>query len=264
MKLVLQKRNSSYYFNTNTNITTWHSSAYNCWLQLWNQAETCSYHYNCALLGCYTGSNVNILPSFRYKCQNCPESSVRNCHCSVRNNPEESNLFWYISNKMQRYTIYLFLETALHASGGISNHHQEHIQLYLQHLAQVPDAVDTVVCAPDDGWRYHAKHVEQFPEINKLCNVASCWICIRIYSRCTTPEHKRGQFSSTSWREPEKTHVADMFVKKVTYLTTVRVPRILSFKCFHKTRQSSRVSTLFCQCLKHNAVRRHHDKTIGS
>ena len=45
---------------------------------------------------------------------------------------------------------------------------------------QVPDVVDTVVCAPDDGWRYHPKHVEQFPEINKLCNVVSCWVYIRI------------------------------------------------------------------------------------
>ena len=27
---------------------------------------------------------------------------------------------------------------------------------------QVPDTVNTVVCAPDDGWRYHPKHVEQF------------------------------------------------------------------------------------------------------
>ena len=41
------------------------------------------------------------------------------------------------------------------------------------------DAVDTVVCAPDGGLRYHLKHVEQFPEINKLCDVASCWIYIR-------------------------------------------------------------------------------------
>jgi len=41
-------------------------------------------------------------------------------------------------------------------------------------------AVDTVVCAPDDGWKYHPKHVEQFPDINKLCNVASCWIYIGI------------------------------------------------------------------------------------
>jgi len=29
---------------------------------------------------------------------------------------------------------------------------------------QIPDAVDTVVCAPDDGWWYHPKHVEQFPD----------------------------------------------------------------------------------------------------
>jgi len=29
---------------------------------------------------------------------------------------------------------------------------------------QIAVAVDTVVCAPDDGWRYHPKHVEQFPD----------------------------------------------------------------------------------------------------
>jgi hypothetical protein len=45
---------------------------------------------------------------------------------------------------------------------------------------QISDTVDTVVCAPDDGWRYHPKHVEQFPDTNKLCNVASCWIYIGI------------------------------------------------------------------------------------
>src|SRR5215475_11547170 len=43
-------------------------------------------------------------------------------------------------------------------------------------MPQIPDAVDTVVCAPDDGWKYHPKHVEQFPYINILCNVASCWL----------------------------------------------------------------------------------------
>jgi hypothetical protein len=30
-----------------------------------------------------------------------------------------------ISNKMQRYTVYLYLETALHVSGGTSAYHQE-------------------------------------------------------------------------------------------------------------------------------------------
>jgi hypothetical protein len=38
---------------------------------------------------------------------------------------------------MQRYTIYLYLETAIHVSGGISTHHEERIQLYLQHLVFV-------------------------------------------------------------------------------------------------------------------------------
>jgi len=38
---------------------------------------------------------------------------------------------------MQRYTVYLYLETALHVSGGISTHHQEHIRLYLKHLSFV-------------------------------------------------------------------------------------------------------------------------------
>jgi hypothetical protein len=32
-------------------------------------------------------------------------------------------------------------------------------------VCQIPDAVDKVVCAPDDGWWwYHPKHVEQFPD----------------------------------------------------------------------------------------------------
>jgi hypothetical protein len=38
---------------------------------------------------------------------------------------------------MQRYTVYLYLETALHISGGSFTHHQEHIHLYLQHLVFV-------------------------------------------------------------------------------------------------------------------------------
>jgi hypothetical protein len=38
---------------------------------------------------------------------------------------------------MQRYTIYLYLETALHVSLGTSTYHYEHKQLYLQHLVFV-------------------------------------------------------------------------------------------------------------------------------
>jgi len=108
---------------------------------------------------------------------------------------------------MQRYTVYLYLKTALNVSGGNSTHHQECTQLYLQHLEFVtplllPATIEeeleqlfhdtdtdtvAVACAPDDGWSYYPKHVEQFPDINKLCNVASCWIYIGIYLRCTDP-----------------------------------------------------------------------------
>jgi hypothetical protein len=38
---------------------------------------------------------------------------------------------------MQRYTVYLYLETAVYVSGRTTTHHQERIQLYLQHLVFV-------------------------------------------------------------------------------------------------------------------------------
>jgi hypothetical protein len=72
------------------------------------------------------------------------------------------SIFQYkcISNKMQRYTVYLYLETALHISGGTSTHNQERIQLYLQHLlfvttlllsAAIVEELESVwVCC---GWR---------------------------------------------------------------------------------------------------------------
>jgi len=50
-----------------------------------------------------------------------------------------ANMFQYIANKMQLYTVYLrvYLETALHVSGVTSTHHQERIQPYLQRLVFV-------------------------------------------------------------------------------------------------------------------------------
>jgi hypothetical protein len=49
------------------------------------------------------------------------------------------SIFQYscISNKMLRYTVYLYPETALHVLGGTSTHQQERIHLYLQHLVFV-------------------------------------------------------------------------------------------------------------------------------
>jgi hypothetical protein len=49
---------------------------------------------------------------------------------------------------MQRYTVYFIWKL-----------------LYMFRVVPSPitHAVDTVVCAPDDGW-YHPEHVEQFPD----------------------------------------------------------------------------------------------------
>ena len=58
-------------------------------------------------------------------------TSVFNVHESVHRN----NILIYISIKMHRCTVYL--ETALHVSGGTSTHRQERRQLYLQHLVFV-------------------------------------------------------------------------------------------------------------------------------
>jgi hypothetical protein len=89
----------------------------------------------------------------------------------------------YIQQDATLHSLF-YLETALHVSGCTSTHQQESKQLYLQHLVFVTTplllsaaiaagssngltntrSVDTVVCAPDDGWRYHLQHVEQFPD----------------------------------------------------------------------------------------------------
>jgi len=113
-------------------------------------------------------------------------------------------IFSYISNKMQRYTVY-FIWKLLYifrvvpppiircANSCIySIWYLSHRYCYLPlswksrnwsecvvggvavTVWKIPGAVDTAVCAPDDGWWYHPKRLEQFPD--KLCNIASCWI----------------------------------------------------------------------------------------
>ena len=96
------------------------------------------------------------------------------------------NILIYIQQDATLHSLF-YMETALHVSGGTSTHHQERIQLYLQHLVLVtPLLLPAAIAAgsrqqaADDGWRYHTKHVDQFPDINKLCKVASFWIHIGI------------------------------------------------------------------------------------
>jgi hypothetical protein len=55
------------------------------------------------------------------------------------------------------------------------------------------DTVDTVLRAPDDGWRYPSKHVEQLTDLNKLYSVASCWILIATIVRRFKPTETLGR-----------------------------------------------------------------------
>jgi len=38
------------------------------------------------------------------------------------------------------------------------------IIIFIYYNWLVPDAVDTVICVPDDGWRNHPKHLDQFTD----------------------------------------------------------------------------------------------------
>jgi hypothetical protein len=62
------------------------------------------------------------------------------------------SIFQYIANKMQRYTVLLYLETAVHVSGETSTHHQERKQLYLQNLIFVtPLLLPTAIAAANSA-----------------------------------------------------------------------------------------------------------------
>jgi hypothetical protein len=78
-----------------------------------------------------------------------------------------------MSNKMQRYTVHfiwklLYMFRVVPSPTIRSANDCIYSIWYLSQVAatvrQIPDAVDTVVCAPDGGRWYHPKHVEQFPD----------------------------------------------------------------------------------------------------
>ena len=88
-----------------------------------------------------------------------------NVHGPVR----RKNILIYISKKIQRYTVYfiwklLYMFWMVTPSIIRSANKCIYSIWYLSHrycyLQCVTNAVDTVVCAPDDGWRYQPKHVE--------------------------------------------------------------------------------------------------------
>jgi hypothetical protein len=75
---------------------------------------------------------------------------------NVRN---KYSILIYIEQDATLHSLF-YLETALRISDGTSTLHQERKQLYLQHLV----FVRPLLLPAASGWKYHPKHVEQFPD----------------------------------------------------------------------------------------------------
>ena len=71
--------------------------------------------------------------------------SANNCIYSI----------WYLSHR------YCYLPLSWKRWNWFERAQQQQVAVMVW---QIPDAVDTVVCTPDDGWWYYLKHVEQFSD----------------------------------------------------------------------------------------------------
>jgi len=92
--------------------------------------------------------------------------------------------FQYISNKMQLFTVYLYLEIALHVLGGTYNSSTV--------AAVSSNGVTSIRCCRYScmrSWWWVEVPLETCRAVSrcKLWKVASCWIYIGIYLRCTDP-----------------------------------------------------------------------------
>jgi hypothetical protein len=96
--------------------------------------------------------------------------------------------------------------------------------------------------APDDWQRNCPKHVEHFAEINKLCNVTSCWLYLKIHLRCTDP-----------WtsKNPKYKHSENCFSGRPSCIQTQRHSYrfIHSFSRIHRNNFTKR----FIICFRHHA-----------
>jgi hypothetical protein len=85
----------------------------------------------------------------------------------------------------------------------------------------VPDAVITVICTHDDGWRYHPKYMQSsLQKYNKLYIVSYCWTVIDIITKKLKTRVFVGQdrpsFRILQTKQIEKKEVA-VFVIEAEY-----------------------------------------------
>jgi hypothetical protein len=96
-------------------------------------SSKCRFFHNATFFGYCIIHNLHIdvlKLNIKIRCQTIKVYSVEITFMG----PYIANIFQYMSTKMQIYTVDLYLETTLHVSGVTSTHHQDSIQLYLQHL----------------------------------------------------------------------------------------------------------------------------------
>ena len=99
--------------------------------------------------------------------------------CNVYWSVHRKNIPIYIQQDAMLHSL-LYLETAPYFSGGTSTHHQEYIQLYLQHLVFVTPLLLSAVI------------MEEFPSPSAACSVASgppsvvCGVCLFYQGHWTT------------------------------------------------------------------------------
>ena len=79
-------------------------------------------------------------------------SGVNDCEFSFHGSVHRNNILLYIQQGATLHSLF-YLETALHVSGGTFTHHQEHKQLYLQHLVYVTQLLQpvTIVAGSSNG-----------------------------------------------------------------------------------------------------------------
>jgi len=80
-------------------------------------------------------------------------------HGSVHRN----NILTYIQQDATLHS-WFYLETTQYVSGSTTPIIRSANNCVHSIWWQIPDAVDTVVCAPDNGWWYNPRHIEQFPD----------------------------------------------------------------------------------------------------
>jgi hypothetical protein len=94
---------------------------------------------------------------------------------------------------------------------------------------QIPDAVETVVCTPDNWW-CHPKHVEQFPD---KINCVTLHLVGYILEHCCEWLYMRGHHFSLYLDHKMKTHFGKFFILACWQMLYVRMCMHLPWPWYH-------------------------------